>query len=434
MTLKTQALTRRYELDWLRILAILGVFIYHSLRFFDTQDWHLKNAIVHPGLDPLMKFFELWGMPLLFTISGAAVYYSLAGRPAGRFLRARAARLLVPLGAGVFTHAMWQVYLERSSHGLVSGSFIEFIPRYFNGLYGLGGNFAWMGLHLWYLEVLFVFSLALLPAFVWLRKGKGKGFLLSLTDVLRFPGGVYFFAAPIMLISLLNPDTILTARAFGGLSISICLLFFLNGFFVVSNDRLYESIRTMRWVSLGSGMAATALIGAAYFRFGEPVFGTAYYTALISAFGLCSWLWVLALLGFAAGRLRFPSRFLIYASEAVLPFYILHQPMLLAFGSLFIPASIPEVMRWAFLSAAAFVSSAGMYEFLIRRRGSVRFLFGLPAASTPSSTASFFPRALFQHRSVYPDLCVFAGKCGARKARVPEEYQPFRIESRKNSL
>lgn len=35
---------RKYYLDWLRVLAILSVFIYHSTRFFNPGDWHVKNA------------------------------------------------------------------------------------------------------------------------------------------------------------------------------------------------------------------------------------------------------------------------------------------------------------------------------------------------------------------------------------------------------
>jgi peptidoglycan/LPS O-acetylase OafA/YrhL len=36
--------TRRYAIDWIRVFAILTVFIFHSTRFFDSDDWHVKNA------------------------------------------------------------------------------------------------------------------------------------------------------------------------------------------------------------------------------------------------------------------------------------------------------------------------------------------------------------------------------------------------------
>ncbi len=50
MTSKTSR--RRYELDWLRVLAILIVFVYHSSRFFNLGDrvyqlLHRHHNIVH---------------------------------------------------------------------------------------------------------------------------------------------------------------------------------------------------------------------------------------------------------------------------------------------------------------------------------------------------------------------------------------------------
>ncbi len=41
---------RRYELDWLRVLVILAIFIFHSGRFFDLFGWHIKSAAVYPGV------------------------------------------------------------------------------------------------------------------------------------------------------------------------------------------------------------------------------------------------------------------------------------------------------------------------------------------------------------------------------------------------
>ena len=32
---------RRYDLDWLRVLAILAIFVFHCTRFFDTDDWSI---------------------------------------------------------------------------------------------------------------------------------------------------------------------------------------------------------------------------------------------------------------------------------------------------------------------------------------------------------------------------------------------------------
>ena len=31
----------RYDIDWLRVIAMLAVFIFHCTRFFGTEGWHL---------------------------------------------------------------------------------------------------------------------------------------------------------------------------------------------------------------------------------------------------------------------------------------------------------------------------------------------------------------------------------------------------------
>jgi hypothetical protein len=35
---------RRYDIDWLRVVATLSIFVFHSAGFFDAEGWELKNA------------------------------------------------------------------------------------------------------------------------------------------------------------------------------------------------------------------------------------------------------------------------------------------------------------------------------------------------------------------------------------------------------
>jgi len=378
---------RKYELDWLRVLAILAVFVFHSARFFDPMDWHVKNPTSYSFLALPMMFFVVWGMPLLFVISGASVFYALKKRQAGLFIKERALRLLVPLTFGIFTHIMWQVYLERLTHGQFQGSFLKFIPHYFDGLYAFGGNFAWMGLHLWYLELLFLFSLILLPLFIWLRKGSGQRALSRMGSLLAFPGGAYLLVIPLWLLLVLpNPDSVWTARVFGGWSLAQHIVFFFSGFLLVSSERLYDSVRRLRWVSLAAGSAIVPWLAIMYSRSGEPVYGTPYFAKLLTLFGLSAWFWVLAILGFSIQHLRFPKPFLAYANEAVLPFYILHQTALLTVGYFIIRQLIPDLLKWVLIAAFSLAISVGVYEFPIRRIGPLRFLFGMrPSVKRPVS-------------------------------------------------
>ncbi|NTW12511.1 MAG: acyltransferase family protein, partial [Anaerolineales bacterium] len=267
---------RRYDLDWLRVLAILTVFIFHSGRFFDRMDWHVKNPMTHEGMQTWTMFLASWMMPLIFVISGASLYFALG--KVGKFIKDKVLRLLVPLVVGVFTHVALGVYLERLTHHQFTGSFFEFYPKYFQGMYGDGGNFAWMGLHLWYLLVLFVFTLALMPVFYWL-KGPGKKVLEWLGNFLALPGMFYLLALPVAWIMIkVNPQSIWGERAWGGWSLLGYILFFLYGFILFSNVKLQESIKRWRWVSLTLTIICTVALAYTNDRYGSAVFGSRGYT------------------------------------------------------------------------------------------------------------------------------------------------------------
>lgn len=380
--------TRRYELDWLRVLAILAIFFFHSARFFDPNDWHVKNPTVYPGMQLPAIVIVSWIMPLIFVISGASTYYALGKRSGKAFLHDRTLRLLAPLLVGVFSHAVWQVYLERRTHDQFDGSFIAFIPHYFEGTYGLGGNFAWTGMHLWYLFLLFLFSLILLPLFLWLRQGSGQRLLERFGRALSFPGGFYLLALPVMaLAATLNPEQLLGARNFANWGIAPYMLIFLNGFLIVSNERLYDSVRRLRWLSAGLVVGVTGSMIAAYLEYGAPVYGTTLYGAMFAGYALMSWVWITMFLGFAAQHLRFANPFLTYANEAVLPFYILHQTVLLTIGYWLIGRSwpLPDFVTWLLITSLSLAVCLAAYEFLIRRHNVLRVLFGMkPLAQQPA--------------------------------------------------
>ena len=60
---------RRHDIDWLRILAIMTVFIFHCARFFDTQGWHVKNPENNTPITFLVLFLSQWMMPLFFILN-----------------------------------------------------------------------------------------------------------------------------------------------------------------------------------------------------------------------------------------------------------------------------------------------------------------------------------------------------------------------------
>ncbi len=369
---------RRYDLDWLRVLAILSVFIFHCTRFFDTDDYLIKNATTYLPVQIWLEFCTSWGMPLILIISGASAFLALEKTRPGKYVMGLLLRLFVPLMVGMFTHVAFQIYLEHLQKGTFSGSFFEFYPHYFEGMYGFGGNFAWMGLHLWYLELLFILSLICLPFFIWSKRTSiGRRVLQGMGDLLANPAAVLLLALPAILLILNLDEETWGNQALGGWSVVIYPLFYIAGFVILSNERLQKYIVQMRWIHLGMGL----ILSSAYL-FAE------FQTVIPALFPLADapvkvldcfvvWSWLLAVLGFGRAHLNFNTPILKYANEAVLPFYILHQTVLITLGYFVVQWAIPDLLKFVIILTVSFFAIMGLYEFGVRRFNLMRFLFGM---------------------------------------------------------
>jgi glucans biosynthesis protein C len=86
--------------------------------------------------------------------------------------------------------------------------------------------------------------------------------------------------------------------------------------------------------------------------------------------------------------LNFSRPFLNHANEAVLPFYILHQTVILCVGYFVVQWPIPDLLKWGIILVTSLAIIIATYEFLIRRFNVMRFLFGLKPLSKPSVARS----------------------------------------------
>jgi peptidoglycan/LPS O-acetylase OafA/YrhL len=77
---------RRFDIDWLRVLLILSVFIFHIGMFFNGWGYHLKNNVKVEALNMPMAFLHYWRMPMLFFISGVGTYFALGKRGTWKYI------------------------------------------------------------------------------------------------------------------------------------------------------------------------------------------------------------------------------------------------------------------------------------------------------------------------------------------------------------
>ena len=424
--------TRRYELDWLRVIAILVVFLYHSTRFFNLEDWHVKNIHTYVWVEVWNIFATRWLMPLFFIISGASLFYAI-GKSGGfrRFYVDKFLRLMIPVLVASVTHSALQVYLERLTHGQFSGSFFSFLPEYFDGVYlgtGMPGNFAYHGMHLWYLFFLFLYSLICYHLFVWLTAG-GQRVLNRITSLFAAPGLNYIgFVLPLVFIEALVPREVLVAGA-GGWGFLYYIWFLIAGFLIFSSDRLQRNIEKQRWVSLLLGVV---LMSAYLFQLFSPsrvVFQSAIADGMNTLASFFStWCLLFAILGFGMRHLAFDRPVLRYTNEGVLPFFILHQTVLLGVGYFIMTWEIHDTLKWALVFIASFTVITALYIFFIRKYELLRFLFGM------KTTRPFFD--IYRKKGVvlilhllYFGLIVFAvvnliAGAGRERSPMPLVYDP----------
>ena len=74
---------RRYDIDWLRVIAIGLLLIYHIGIAF--QPWGVFIGFIQNGQSlesiwPAMALLNIWRIPLLFFVSGMGVAFAIKRR------------------------------------------------------------------------------------------------------------------------------------------------------------------------------------------------------------------------------------------------------------------------------------------------------------------------------------------------------------------
>jgi glucans biosynthesis protein C len=380
---------RQTYLDWLRILSILGVLFFHSAMPYVAQNnWHIKN---HETSNLMMEsnyFLHLFRMPLLFFISGTVSYYMMQRRSTLSFIGLRFRRLLIPLVVGMFIIVPPQIYMERLAHGY-KGSFLEWYPSVFNFVPYPKGSFSWH--HLWFIAYLFIYDLIFAPVFAWLISPKSDVFKEKLAYLAKGKL-VYLLMLPSIIWFTLMADKLPETNdlVHDGCYFVYWLFFLLAGFIFILQPKLMDSLERNRRFALTIGFLSLMIVDCMRWNKVEPgyvnwPFHGQVFDYLFKALSpIIAWGWVLALVGYGKHYLNRTHKVLNYLNQAVYPFYILHQTVIVLVAYYIVQTENESILsKYIYTVGITFFVSVLVYHLFIRPYALTRFLFGMKPKDKP---------------------------------------------------
>lgn len=350
--------TRRYDIDWLRIIAILILIIYHTVVSF--QPWALEISFIKSDQSLVwlwipMELVNIWRIPLLFFVSGMGVCFAMRRRDWRALYFDRLRRIFLPLVFGVLVIV--------PMHFLV-----------FQFYYSYAGFEYWphMG-HLWFLGNIMAYVGICLPVFHFFQQSPANVFLKFFKRLLKTPLGLGVIATPFVIEAVVLAPEYFSMYAYTLHGFCIGLLAFFFGFCVISiGDVFFALLRKHKlWLFL------TALL-----LYCNRLLLYGFEHVPVWLISIESMLWLYAVFGYAYIYLNQPSPLLGYLGPAVYPVYILHMFFQYLTTSYVLGFDIPAVIQLMIIIASTLLLSWLSYELVVKKVCYLRPLFGLNYKST----------------------------------------------------
>jgi len=376
---------RRVDLDWVRIAAFGLLILYHVGMLYVSWGFHIKSIHRITALEPLMLVLNPWRLALLFLVSGAATRFMLGKLEAGQLLRSRSLRLLPPLLFGMLVVVPPQSYVQILESLGYQGGFLDFYLKHY---LAFGVQFCDPGPclllptwnHLWFVAYLWVYTM-ILGAVLLVVPDLGRRFEQAMALLL---GGRWLLVLPAAMFAfyrlLLLPRFPQTHAMTGDwYDHALYGTVFLLGFFIARTDGVWVALQRWRWSAFAVAallfVSGLGLVLHAFYPIGQPApLAVKIYAG--TAYGCYQWCCIVAVLGFAGRWLNRDSAARRYLTDAVFPYYIVHQTAIILIAHQLKGLGLTAPVEATIVVAGTVASCALTYE-IVRRVRVLRPLFGL---------------------------------------------------------
>ncbi|MDF0544423.1 acyltransferase family protein [Sphingobium sp. H39-3-25] len=387
---------RHYGMDWLRIGAFGILILYHVGMAFVSWPFEIKVTAPIDWIAIPMMFTNPWRLSLLFAISGyasAAVLSRSTGY--GPFLRGRFSRLGIPLLFGmavVVTPQPWVALVTQ--HGYANG-FLHFLAFDYYRFQFIDGIAMPTWMHLWFVLYLLVYTLALaallrLPASL-------RATIRALVE--RPLAGRWLLPLPIAFVfvvrEVLPPGWIDTHGLFDDWSAHATYLpLFLFGVLLRGSAGLQVAVGRQWRYALAVGIVAYPAIAILEAAFpGATPLPDMVRLAYHGLRAVMLWTFVVGLIGMADRYWNHDHCWRTTLAEAVFPFYIIHQTIILVVGYWLLPTPTGPLIRFVILIAATALG-CWLFYAIGRRLTLLRPLIGLKRQSRRASDTGKMPNSV----------------------------------------
>ncbi|MFT5635578.1 MAG: glucan biosynthesis protein C [Cognaticolwellia sp.] len=379
-------LDRRYDLDWLRVIAFGLLIFYHIGAFYATGGYHVHSVYASETIEPLMKLVNPWRLTLLFFISGIAIRFAIDKQVLIKFTFKRSVVLLVPIIFCIHTIIAPQSWLELLESGEITSGFWEFYPEYLIGSTDKYSVIIPTWNHLWYVVYLLFYTLLLIPIarpLVQIMNNSGKKVInkclnnrLGVFWVMLIPAIPFIIFHYVLKPIYPSTHALVDDWANHQLYFSI----FLFGFLIAKDKIFWQTINKSLLPAIIMVFILATVASVVWYlesqNYRTYTFDlTEHYSERIRKTAY-AWFSIVALLAIAQRRLNKPSKALSYMTEAVFPWYILHQTLIIMIGYWLTRQGLSVYSESIGLIVATFMGCFLINEYFIRRWKWIRPLFG----------------------------------------------------------